>query len=165
MKRKFTVTGTVLLIAEYTLALTVYDNNLEQVASTSTTLKVVSNTINLGKSILTIGDSLTNEKPWLAEVRSLSSDLLTFVGTRGTTTNIKHEGRSGFSAGSYLTATAYTYENEGIHPFWDAENSRFNWKYYKTNTGINPDIIMIYLGTNGMALDTTLNSNNIKKMV
>ena len=52
---------------------------------------------------------------------------------------------------------------QGINPFWDG--TRFNWSYYKTNTGINPDGVQIWLGTNGITLDPTENANNIKQIV
>ncbi len=162
MKRKFSVEGLANQLGEYPLLLTVYDNNRNVVAQASTTLKIVSNTIINSKSLLTIGDSLTNQKAWLNELRLLSNEQYNLVGTRGTSP-LKHEGRSGFSANSYLTDTAYTYESEGIHPFWDG--TRFNWSYYKTNTGINPDAVQIYLGTNGMAIDPTTNANNIKQII
>ena len=160
MKRKFSVTG--VTIGTYPLTLTIYDNNMNAVFTDTSTVKVVSNVIATPKTILPIGDSLTNAKPWLGELRTLSGNQYTLVGTRGTAP-LKHEGRSGFSAGSYLAATAYTFESEGVHPFWDG--TRFNWAYYKTQTGITPDAVEIFLGTNGMALDPTVNANNIKQIV
>src|SRR5690606_23588621 len=113
-----------------------------------------------------IGDSLTNIKPWIRELNTLSSSKISFVGSREwvrAEATYGHEGRSGFTAKGYLTATEYSYENEGVHPFWDG--SRFNWNHYKTNTGINPDAVQIFLGTNGIALDPTENASNIKQMV
>jgi hypothetical protein len=92
----------------------------------------------------------------------LSGNKFTMVGTRGSGA-LKHEGRSGWSAGTYLTGESYTYQNEGVNPFWDG--TRFNWNHYKTTTGINPDAIQIYLGTNGMELDPTTNASNIKQIV
>lgn len=160
MKRKFSVTG--VTIGNYPLTLTIYDNNMNAIYTGTSTVKIVSNVIATPKTILPIGDSLTNAKPWLGELRTLSGNQYALVGTRGTAP-LKHEGRSGFSAGSYLTATAYTFESEGVHPFWDG--NRFNWAYYKTQTGITPDAIEIFLGTNGMALDPTVNANNIKQIV
>lgn len=162
MNRKFSITGEEDLIGDYPLTLTVYDNNMKVVATSTSTIKIISKEIGSPKTILTIGDSLTNNKAWLEELQVLSSDRFTMVGTRGIAP-LKHEGRSGWSAGTYLTGISYDYENEGINPFWDG--TRFNWNYYKTQTGIKPDAIQIYLGTNGMELDPTSNGNNIKKMV
>lgn len=162
MKRKFSVTGTTPSIGEYALTLTVYDNNMNAIATKSTTVKIVSSTISNAKTLLTLGDSLTNIKPWHGELRTLSADKYTMVGTMGNAP-LKFEGRSGFSAGNYLTATAYTYGGQGVHPFWDG--TRFNWNYYKTQTGISPDAVQIFLGTNDMAIDPTINACNIKQIV
>jgi hypothetical protein len=164
MKRKFSITGISGLIGEYTLTLNVFDNNMIGVTSKTTTLKIVSNVIANPKNVLSIGDSLTNGKAWLGELRTLSADKLSMVGTRGTSP-LKHEGRSGFSAVSYLTATTYSYEGEGVQPFWDASSSRFNWSYYKTTYGIVPDAVQIFLGTNNLILDPTANANAIKQIV
>jgi lysophospholipase L1-like esterase len=152
LERKFSVTGTKDLIGSYTLNLTVYDNNLNVVASDSTTLKIISNAVT-PKTILTIGDSLTQAKPWLDELGVLSGGKYTMVGTLGTT--VKHEGRPGWSAATYLTNTT--------SPFWNG--TRFSWSHYKTTTAINPDAVQIFLGTNGMYLDPTDNANNIKQIV
>ena len=137
------------------------------VKSATSTVKIISNVLSVVKNVLTIGDSLTNTtstpKPWMTEIRSLSSNKLNFVGTRGLAVGEMHEGRSGWSSLTYLTGTSYTFEGEGVNPFWDG--TRFNWSYYKTHTGINPDAIQIWLGTNGITLDPTSNANNIKQMV
>jgi len=165
MKRKFSVTG--VTIGEYPLTLNVYDNNMQLVKVATSTVKVVSNVLSTTKNILTIGDSLVNTtstpKPWMGEVRSLSASKINFVGTRGLVTGEKHEGRSGWSAANYLSGVSYTFESEGVNPFWDG--TRFNWNYYKTNTSIVPNAIQIWLGINGIELDPTINANNIKQMV
>lgn len=165
LERKLSITG--VTEGEYPLTLTVYDNNMEVVATATSTVKVVSDTIASEKDILTIGDSLTNTtstyKPTWAEIKKLSENKFNFVGTRGLTVGEKHEGRSGWSAATYLTGASYTYEGEGVNPFWDG--TRFNWDYYKTNTGINPDAVQIWLGTNGMELDPTTNAGNIKRII
>ena len=161
-KRKWSYTGVLAKIGTYPLTLTVYDNNMKVITSATTTVRVVSNVIENPVNLLTIGDSLTNNKPWSQELRTLSTDKITMVGSRGTAP-LKHEGRSGFTAAQYLAATAYSFESEGVHPFWDG--SRFNYSYYKTNTGVTPDAVQIFLGTNGIALDPTVNGNAIKQIV
>lgn len=167
MKRKFSVTGAADKIGQYPLTLTVFDNDMNQIWQKTTQLKIVSNVISTTKNVLVIADSLwnttTNPKPTYTELRNLSNNKLNFVGTRGLVTGEMHEARSGFSAADYLEGTEYTYENEGIQPFWDG--TRFNWDYYKTQKGINPDIVIVALGTNDAALDPTENANNIKKIV
>jgi len=164
MKRKWTYTGASGDIGTYTLTLTVLNNNLEDVATATTTLNVVSNVISTPKSILCIGDSLTNEKAWLSELRTLSSNQITLIGTRGTAP-LNHEGRSGFSAAQYLAATEYTFESEGIQPFWNPTSKRFDWAYYKTQTGLAPDAVQIFLGTNGIELNPNTNAGNIKQII
>lgn len=167
MKRKFSIMGTVPLIGNYPLTLNVYDNSMNLVKTAATTIRVVSNVIASTKEVLQIGDSLTNTtstaKPIFNEIRSLSGNKINFVGTRGLITGEKHEGRSGWRAADYLTGTSYTYESEGVHPFWDG--TRFNWNHYKTTTGINPHIVQIWLGTNSLAVDPTAPANEIKQMV
>lgn len=165
LKRKFSITGTGSLVGNYSLALEIYDDQEELVYSKTSTLKIVAGSLSSNVSICTIGDSLTNGKYWMNEVQALSSNKVSFVGTRGTVAGRKHEGRSGFTSASYLSATAYSYENEGVHPFWDG--SKFSWSYYKTNTGINPSAVQIFLGTNDLFSNATPEafSNNIKTMV
>lgn len=166
LERKFQVTGTSSTVGEYDLTLTLYDDNMKQVYQGTTKIKIV-NVLTTPKTNLQIGDSLTNTtstyKPTFKEMRTLSSNNLTFLGTRGTVEGEKHEGRSGWTSGNYLTNTLYTFENEGVNPFWDG--TRFNWNYYKTQTGLNPDSVTIFLGTNGLATNPTTNANNIKQIV
>ena len=166
LERKFQVTGTSSTVGTYDLTLTLFDDNMKKVYEGSTKLKIV-NVLSVNKTNLQIGDSLTNTtstyKPTFAEMKALSDNKLTFVGTRGTTDGEKHEGRSGWTSRNYLQNISYSYENEGVNPFWDG--TRFNWNYYKTNTGINPDSVTIFLGTNGLENDPTSNANNIKQIV
>ena len=79
------------------------------VASGSSTIHIVSNTISTSKSVLPVGDSLTNEKPWLSELHNLSANLST-VGTRQNA----HEGRSGANVSTYTNVSGgivYDYDN------------------------------------------------------
>lgn len=41
----------------------------------------------------------------------------------------------------------------------------FDWKYYKLSTGIDPDAIQIFLGTNGLKDDPADTVNAIARMV
>lgn len=172
MKRKWTCLGESAKIGSYTLKCTVYDNNMKQVATASTTVKIVNAAIGTSKKVLPIGDSLTNGKGWLAEVRDLSGNQLSFVGTRWNADvkggYLNHEGRSGASSSWYLNNSSYTFENNGEgsnNPFWNPTTSQFDFDYYKSTYNINPDIVQIFLGTNGIALDPTTNANNIKAIV
>ena len=166
LKRKFSIKGTESLVGDYPLTLTIYDDDFNVMFAKTSTLKIVA-ALTTSKSICPIGDSLTNGKYWLNEVRTLSSNGISFVGTRGNTTGLKHEGRSGFTSTSYLKATEYSFENEGVHPFWDGTNSKFSWEYYKSTTGISPDAVQIFLGTNDFAGTITADSfaSNVKQMV
>ena len=75
------------------------------------------------------------------------------------------EARLGFSAENYLTETGYYLEEgEKVHKFWNPETQRFDWNYYKTSTGFNPDVILLHLGTNGL-LSGDENAENICKIV
>ena len=165
LKRKFSITGTEELLGDYDLILEIYDDTETCLYSKTSTLKIVTGTIADNVSICPIGDSLTNGKYWLNEVRTLSDNKVSYVGTRGNTEGVKHEGRSGFTSKGYLTAQDYGFENEGVHPFWNG--SKFSWSYYKTNSGINPDAVQIFLGTNDLFGNTTAEtfSENIKTMV
>lgn len=164
-KRKFSITGNT--IGNYPLILYVYDNNMQLVISASTTIKVVDNVKSNTINILSIGDSLTNTtstyKHTYAEIRTLSNNKLNFVGTRGLVEGEKHEGRSGWASSTFLSNASYTFENEGVNPFWDG--TRFNWSHYKNTTGVNPNAIDIWLGTNGINLNPDTNANNIKQIV
>lgn len=162
MGRKFSITASAEFIGEYPLSLTIFDNDMEEISKASTIIKLVEDKVPSQKTILTIGDSLSNSKSWLEEVRLLSGGKYEMVGTRGTAP-LKHEARSGWSAETYLSGESYDYENEGINPFWDGQ--RFNWDYYKESTKIKPDAIQIYLGTNEIDLNPNNNASNIKQIV
>ena len=172
MARKWSCTATSEMIGEYPLTVTVYDNNMDVVAQAQTIVKIVDFDLTTEKKILPIGDSLTNAKPWLAEVRSLSNGKIRFVGTRwnGDVQGgyLNHEGRSGASAKWYLNDSTYDFDNNGVgqnNPFWNPATQKFDFNYYRTTYGINPDAVQIFLGTNGIALDPTENANNIKSIV
>lgn len=174
LKRKFSVTGVSDQIGEYTLTLNIYDDSKKLVWEGSTTLHVVSDAITSNKSVCPIGDSLTNGKAWLAEVINLSDSKVSFVGSYShqvfdadrNTRQFGHEGRSGFSPRGYIVGSPYTFGGATETPnnkFWDG--SRFNWSSYKTNAGVSPDAVQIFLGTNGIADDNTTNAGYIKQMV
>lgn len=115
------------------------------------------------KNIVTIGDSLTNNKPWIAELMRLNPNF-NFVGTyegtakdsTGTERTFRHDGRSGWRAEQY-----YTGYNTDANKFWDAANSKFSFAYYVENTlnGTPPDVVILFLGMNDMQrnLDDAVN--------
>ena len=175
LRRKFSVTGTESLIGNHVLSLSIYDDDMNTLWYGETTIKIVP-AYTGAMRFLPLGDSLTNGKAWLAEVQNLC-ETITTVGTRGGSVkdadgewrSMRQEGRSGFSAENYLTKTAYTYESEGVHPFWDDANQRFNWAYYVANSlgGVSPDAVVIWLGTNGKgnSLDAAPNVADIKQII
>src|SRR5699024_9676806 len=120
------------------------------------------------------GDSLTNSKPWLGEIKSLSGEKINNIGTRGLGTN-KHEGRSGVKASWYLNDSEYTFDSNydgsnpntdgSENPFWDPTTEKFDFDYYKSTNNKIPDAVQIFLGTNGIKLDPTDNVDDIKAIV
>ena len=175
MKRKWSCTATNSMIGDHNLILNVYDNEMNLVTSIQTTIKIVNFSITSNKKILAIGDSLTNGKLWLSEIyNNLSNKKISFIGTRwngdsaGQGGPLNHEGRSGVSAAWYLNNSTYDFESNGVgtnNPFWNPSTNTFDYSYYKSNSGISPDAIQIYLGTNGIELDPTANVSNIKNIV
>lgn len=88
------------------------------------------------------------------------------MGTRGVGGSLT-EARRGFSAANYLTDAPYTMEDphEDVQPFYDKETDSFSWRHYKEKTGFHPDVIELFLGTNGLDVDPTENGDNIAAIV
>ncbi len=174
LKRKFSVTATEALIGNYTIILEIYDDTQALVWQGKTKLHIVPNAITTAHSVCPIGDSLTNIKYWLPEVVNLSGGKISFVGTyswglddaSGNRRKGGHEGRSGFTAKNYINGDPYTYAGAKESPnnvFWNGSN--FSWTNYKSVSGLSPDAVQIFLGTNGIAEDNTVNAGYIKQMV
>ena len=168
MQRKFSITGTEELLGDYPLIFTIFDDNGTQVATTSTTLKIVED---LGEqeqsfSLLTIGDSLSCNTATYEELNTLTDNQIVYMGTRGVGGSLT-EARRGFSAANYLTDSPYTMEDphEEVHPFYNEETGGFDWNYYKKKTGFHPDAVELFLGTNGLDVDPVENGDNIIKIV
>lgn len=156
-ERKYSITATT--VGDYPLTLKVYDDNMNLVWTGSSTVKVSDNNIASQLNIIPIGDSLTNLKPWLNEVQSLSDNKIKFIGTRGRSDQtIRCEGRSGLTALGYNTDFNYTFDynyvgnpeiNSNVNPFYDG--TRFNLAYYNTYQGPTvgiADAVILFLGTN-----------------
>lgn len=157
--RKFSITGTT--AGTYMLSLQIFNDEKQIVWYGTSSVKVVANSIANQLKIVPIGDSLTNLKPWLSEVQSLSDGKILYIGTRGRSDNpIRHEGRSGFTAEDYNANTEYTFDSNyqgasgisgTVNPFWDATNSKFSLAYYINTQGATvgtPDAVQLFLGTN-----------------
>ncbi|RDY29948.1 hypothetical protein [Lachnotalea glycerini] len=165
MERKFSITGTDELIGEYPLEFDVYDNKMNLIATKSTVLSIVNNSLPQKISWLTIGDSLSSDANTYLHMAQLSGDNIEFVGTRDID-GYKCEARAGFSAADYLTETHFEYESgEPLQPFFNKETNQFDWNYYKTTTGCDPDVVEIFLGTNGADVDPTPNGDDIIKII
>ena len=164
MSDRFSVTGKDEQIGDYPLVLTIYDGNGRKIKKFESTLHVVSSQMEGSYSILNIGDSLSNGREWYRKVFYLSDGHLTFAGTRGWT-KYSHEGRAGFSPQDYVRETEYTFEGEGVHPFYDPAQKMFDWNYYKLRTGVNPDAVQIFLGINGLDDNPSDSIDAIREMV
>jgi len=166
LEDRFSITGKEEQIGDYPLKLTIYDYNVNEIMTLEATLHVVDQVLENEYSIMNMGDSLSNGREWYRTIFYLSDGQITFTGTRGWT-KYSHEGRSGFSAEDYLNPTEYFTDgvSEGIQPFYDPVQEMFDWKYYKLYTGKDPDVIQIFLGTNGLADDPSKTVSAIAEMV
>ena len=175
-RRKFSVTGTASNVGTYTLTLRIYDDGMNLVASKTATIKIAENNIASTRNVVPIGDSLTNQKAWEPEVKTLSGGKIAYIGTRqGVTAVYNHEGRSGVDAHWYNADSTYTYDSRYVgnpkvngesNPFWDG--SKFSLSHYidtQSSTIGVPDAVQILLGTNGMATDPTANVTEIMAIV
>lgn len=169
-ERCLRITPAVADVGSYTITLTLRDNkNYSLIDSTQITLKVINDSTITSKKVLFIGDSLTDNGTYPAEIENiLSSGGIESVGTRSSTITIggisytvNHEGRSGWAAYDY-TRSVPNYKTDYPNPFWDG--SKFDFSYYIANSGVSvPDVVCIALGTNGRtdgvsALQTMVNS-------
>jgi lysophospholipase L1-like esterase len=167
MDEKFRIHAEEDKIGEYELTLHVYDLRLQEVASAETTLHIVPNVFaqeTTGNvSMLTIGDSLSASTDWLSYTRYLSGDKLSHLGTLGDTEGLMNEGRPGITATDYLAGTIYGVETDS--PFINPQTEEFDWEYYKNTTGLNPDVVQVFLGTNGLDIDPADNAGAIVEIV
>ena len=212
LKRKFRIIGDLAHVGNYTLTLRAFNDKGVQAGQKTCTIHIVNDSISSLKKVLPVGDSITNNKPWLTELTNLNANI-TRVGTRGN----GHEGRSGGTCSFYLNTDGtakYTFEKSYIgigsnasifdstlpynigdfvkyktisetsysvfqfktahtantpwsdsevinisdtNPFWNFNNNTFSYNHYKTFQNINPDCIILWLGTNG--INTTPETN------
>lgn len=137
-------------------------------ASASFTLHVIEDAKVENKSVIFIGDSLTDTCYYPAEIQhNLSAGGIVSLGTRTETVNIdgkiltvSHEGRAGWSTRDYFTAEAHDMENA----FYNPETSTFDFSHYMRSQGYsNVDAVSIFLGTNGVHYED--NVDNLKAMI
>ncbi len=145
--RKYRYTGVTGDIGDHALTFILCNRQGHALMDATTTIRVVAAT-STATRMLCIGDSLTNSKPWLAELDSLASDAITFIGTQGTSPTL-HEGRSGWSSGQFVGSGS---------PFWNPTTEEIDFEYYRTQNllGDAPDIVQIYLGANDTSYADTV---------
>lgn len=163
LERKFSITATDEMIGKYPLKVTVYDVAGNALAEKESSLQIVE-AKQWQFSVLAIGDSLSANGALYAKMQEHLGNQLICNGTRGYE-GFLTEARLGFSASDYLTETGYYLEEgEEVHKFWNPETERFDWEYYKTTTGFQPNIVLLHLGTNGL-LSGEENADDICKIV
>lgn len=180
MQKKFSVEGKEKLVGEHDLTASIIDNDLNVLWTKTIKLKIVRDTFGT-LSICAIGDSLTNSKPWQAELINLHSGI-SFVGTMAfDDKNIDssgveqigfHEGRSGWTARMYNEA-GYDKDEEDtskfhyFNPFYNSTKDCFDWNYYVENSlgRKSPGAVILFLGTNGINIDPKTNGNSILRIV
>ena len=163
LERKYSLTATDEMIGEYPLTVSVFDTQGNLLAKKESVLKVVE-AKQWQFSILAIGDSLSADGDLYNRLQEHLAGQLICNGTRGYEGYLT-EARLGFSAADYLTETGYYLEEgEDVHKFWNPDKKCFDWNYYKTTTGFQPNIVLLHLGTNGL-LSGEENADNICKIV
>lgn len=165
MERKFSITGTDELIGEYPLTFTIYSDMGIPLVEASTTLRIVP-ARQERFSLLTIGDSLSSDWTTYERLIELTDDKIIFMGTRAAQGALT-EARMGFSAWDYLTAVGYDMSEptETLQPFYSGKTKGFDWGYYKRKTGFSPDAVQLFLGTNGLGMETSENGDGIVQIV
>lgn len=162
LDRKYQIDATNLSVGSYDITLNIRDYNNNIVLTLTSVVEICPNTIPNNVNICPIGDSLTNGKAWLSECRNLSDDKIKYVGTRWRNDieggNLNHEGRSGVSPYSlYMTNFNYTFDSDGksaSNPFYNPDTKKFGWNYYLSTNSIVANAVQIYLGMNGLKLNT-----------
>lgn len=169
LARKLSIAG--LTVKDDDTVFVVYDEQRNVRFAALTKVHIIAATAPT-KTVVPLGDSLTNAKRWLPEVVNLSGGNISYVGSYpwtledadNTQRTGGHEGRSGFSSKDYATGAVYTYGGETTPNIW-WNGSRFSFTAFKNATGLNPDIIQIWVGVNGLAEDNNENVGYIKQMV
>ena len=163
LERKYSLTSTDEMIGEYPLTVSVFDVDGTLLAKKESKLQIVE-AKQWQFSILAIGDSLSADGDLYNRLQEHLAGQLICNGTRGYE-GFLTEARLGFSASDYLTETGYYLEEgEDVHKFWNPDKKCFDWNYYKTTTGFQPNIVLLHLGTNGL-LSGEENADNICKIV
>lgn len=140
----------------YTITCYIKDKrNWNTVKSKTMSLTVLAKSAITGKSVVFIGDSLTNAGVYPYEIyKNLSEEGISSIGTRtsypvfgGETKTITHEGRGGWSINDYITLSS----KDGVtNAFWNPVSQKFDFGYWLSNNNFSmPDLVFLNLGTNG----------------
>ena len=149
-ERRFTITAETM--EDLPLQLNIYDDSNQLVFQKDSVIRCVAPLKSGSVSVLAIGDSMTyGGAQWQAEIQNhLSGGAVRFAGTQTTTfreNEYHHEGFNGITALGFLTRS----EHRGAkNPFYNASIEGFDYRYYLESTGLQPDAVLIELGTNDM---------------
>lgn len=100
LDRKWQLTGADGMVGSHNMTINVRDDNDDVIASCQSVVVVTNLSVVSPINVCCVGDSLTNQKPWVNALNTLSNGKFIPVGTRR---NGTHEGRSGASSSLYNT--------------------------------------------------------------
>lgn len=155
------------MVGDYTLTLTIRDLDLTEVGSYETTLHVVPNALaadNVGQiDMVAIGDSMTDGTDWISYTSYLSGGKLFYQGLSGAEDGLHHEGIAGITAGEYYNGLLYG--SSMPNHFTNPSTGVFDYSYYMAETGIDADVVSVFLGNNGLSDDPSANVDDIAAIV
>lgn len=145
-----------------TITVSVYKNSV-LIATKQTVVHAVADSQPSIKAIF-LGDSMTAQGFFLAELKRMLGANITLYGTRtstaedstGETQTIANEGRAGWSTSDYVNQAS---KNGIINPFY---NNGFDFAYYMSNNPSFTDVtdVFVLLGTNDGAGTTVMENYN-----
>lgn len=130
--------------------LRVYDHDYTMKNGELFKLDVKATSTKSNLTALVIGDSTVNaglETQKMLDLATADGYDLTLLGTRGSGAN-QHEGRSGWTAGLYISVASY---GNVANPFYNPDTAAFDFDYYMTQQGYSSvDCVFLQLGINDM---------------
>ncbi len=144
-KNKYRITGTSARKGSHTLTLEIYSKDGTMVFEKDVTVKIANNILTSSVNICPIGGTLTADRYWLSEVKTLSGNKINYVGTVESQYDCYHEGRVDWNLDTYVN-----YDSDPIdglvNPFYDGES--FDWGHYVDNNEITPTAVQLFFGEN-----------------
>jgi hypothetical protein len=148
MTDKFTYTPST--TGTQSLTVEVYERS--KMVATKTVNVLVSPSRSTPLKVMLIGDSTVNAGTVTQRLVNKLGANIQLVGTRGITPNL-HEGRGGWTAGTYRSNSSY---DSVVNPFYNPTAADFDFGYYMTNNGFTGlDVVIIQLGINDTFSPTT----------